>query len=257
MYELELIEKTPDKVTSVRPHEHPMWELFYVRIGTGVYHNDGKDYPFSPGDIFITRPEEQHYERSAQGYGNYYLFFREFYLPASKPFYQLHDMETQPLLALLQLLYHASHTETSYLLHSALLESVHQYVRMLLPDVSQNQYVDILRQEINENFSNPAYTPMVQTEQRPFCADHFRKLFVKTVGTTPLQYLISQRINHAKLLINDRQHLQLSMKEIAFASGYSDYYYFSRQFKHQTGFSPREWARLSPYNAHGSEETEE
>lgn len=29
-----------------------------------------------------------------------------------------------------------------------------------------------------------------------------------------------------------------------------DYSYFSRQFKQQTGFPPREWAHISPYTTH-------
>lgn len=247
MYDFVLIDKTSDSLTAVTKHAHPMWELFYVRVGTGHYHNSGQSYPFSPGDIFITRPDELHYETSPQGYGNYFVFFRDFFLPPDRPFYHLHDVEDCSLLALLQVLYHAAHNEPNYSLCSALFESIHQYICTLLPNTEQNVYVERLKQEIDANFCNPDYKPTSQVKDSPFCADHIRRIFTKSVGYTPLQYLISLRINHAKqLIISSRYHL--SLKKIAFDSGYSDYYYFSRQFKQQTGFSPREWAKLSPYN---------
>lgn len=248
MYNLILIEKTQDCVTSVPEHMHNMWELFYVRTGTGTFHNNGHTYPFSPGDIFITRPGELHYEISKDGYGNYFCFFQSFFLPPDKPFYWLHDAENTPLLKLMQLLYQASKSETGFHLRSTLFESFHQYVRTLLPDAQQNTYVEKLKQEIDDNFHNPNYTLALTNDDGPFCSDHIRRLFVKSVGLTPLQYLISLRIGNAQILISERRKNNMTLKEIAFASGYSDYYYFSRQFKKQTGFSPREWINLSPYD---------
>ena len=42
MYDLVYIDRTADHVTTVPNHNHVLWELFYVRTGTGVYCNRGK-----------------------------------------------------------------------------------------------------------------------------------------------------------------------------------------------------------------------
>lgn len=248
MYNLILLDKTQDFVTSVPEHKHNVYELFYVRTGTGTFYNNGQSYPFSPGDIFIVRPDELHYESSKDGYGNFFCFFQSFFLPPDKPFYQFHDSENSPLFHLIQLLYQAIKSNTGLQVRSTLFEAIHQYVRTLLSDAWQDSYVDKIKQEINENFRDPHYVPSLTNSDCPFCPDHVRRLFVKSVGLTPLQYLITLRIGNAQALIRDQHKNHMLLKEIAFASGYSDYYYFSRQFKKQTGFSPQEWIKLSPYN---------
>lgn len=62
-----------------------------------------------------------------------------------------------------------------------------------------------------------------------------RRNFKRKLGVSPHQFLIEQRVRHArqKLLETD-----VPIKQIARELGYSDVYYFSRQFKHLTGISP-------------------
>ncbi len=62
-------------------------------------------------------------------------------------------------------------------------------------------------------------------------------LFKKEYGISPQQYLINRRIEMAKHLLiqKDESH---TVKEIAYATGFSDPLYFSRLFKKSTGFSP-------------------
>jgi two-component system response regulator YesN len=75
----------------------------------------------------------------------------------------------------------------------------------------------------------------------PLNDDYIRKLFLKEVGTTPLQYLTEKRINHAKQLLETRYETSTTIKEIADKAGFNDQYYFSRAFKKVTGKSPSEW----------------
>lgn len=65
--------------------------------------------------------------------------------------------------------------------------------------------------------------------------EKFRKLFARTYGTSPKQYRLRHRIDVAKRMLVERQ---LSMKEIAFALGYSEVANFANQFKRVTGISP-------------------
>lgn len=64
---------------------------------------------------------------------------------------------------------------------------------------------------------------------------YFRKLFKKEYGTSPKKYIVSLRIQNAVGLISTGYY---SLKEVAYMSGYTDYKYFSSEFKKCKGISP-------------------
>ena len=68
----------------------------------------------------------------------------------------------------------------------------------------------------------------------------FRRQFKQRMGLSPRAYLLSQRINRAKQLLTDTTQ---PIKQIASALGYSDVYFFTRQFKEQTGLPPALYRR--------------
>ena len=57
---------------------------------------------------------------------------------------------------------------------------------------------------------------------------------------TPIQFLISQRINYAKNLL---QNKSIPIKEVAALCGYQNQLYFSNDFRKHTGCSPREFCK--------------
>ena len=67
---------------------------------------------------------------------------------------------------------------------------------------------------------------------------YFRKLFKEDYGISPQKYIIHLRIQCAKELISTGYY---SLKEIALMSGYTDYKYFSTEFKKQVGVSPSDY----------------
>ena len=67
---------------------------------------------------------------------------------------------------------------------------------------------------------------------------YFRKLFKREFGISPKKYVINKRIEYAVSLLEAGYH---SLKEIAYMCGYSDYKYFSVEFKKATGRSPSEY----------------
>ncbi len=64
---------------------------------------------------------------------------------------------------------------------------------------------------------------------------HFYRLFKKTFGKSPNQYLIQKRLNHAKKLLSTQS---ISITELASFCGYPDIFTFSKSFKKQFGFPP-------------------
>ncbi|MDL2234097.1 AraC family transcriptional regulator [Ruminococcaceae bacterium OttesenSCG-928-L11] len=63
----------------------------------------------------------------------------------------------------------------------------------------------------------------------------FRTLFKARTGLSPLDYLTVLRINQARQLM---MQTDMSVGEIAGATGYVDQLYFSRIFRKRTGFTP-------------------
>lgn len=69
---------------------------------------------------------------------------------------------------------------------------------------------------------------------------YFRKLFKEEYGISPQKYIINLRIEYAVNLLSAGY---FSLKEVALLSGYSDYKYFSVQFKKIIGQSPNEYIK--------------
>ena len=66
----------------------------------------------------------------------------------------------------------------------------------------------------------------------------FLRMFQSATGTSPLAWLIEQRIHRACNLL---RHSDKRITEIAFEIGFNDSNYFTRQFRKITGVPPREY----------------
>lgn len=69
---------------------------------------------------------------------------------------------------------------------------------------------------------------------------HFTKAFQKTLGQSPHQWLLEQRVEQARTLLMTSC---LTLSEIAIACGFSDQSHFSRVFAKRVGASPGAWRR--------------
>jgi AraC family transcriptional regulator len=70
---------------------------------------------------------------------------------------------------------------------------------------------------------------------------HFLRLFKKSVGMTPHQYILQQRIDRAKYLLKSSN---LDISEIAFMVGFCDSSHLTRCFKNSLGKTPSQWRQL-------------
>lgn len=68
----------------------------------------------------------------------------------------------------------------------------------------------------------------------------FQRIFMKSQGISPINYLMRLRIKRAMELITD---LSLNIAEVAQASGFEDANYFSRFFRRYVGVSPRQFRK--------------
>ena len=67
---------------------------------------------------------------------------------------------------------------------------------------------------------------------------HFSRVFKSAFGTSPIDWLRRERISQAKRRLADTSD---DIKEIAEQVGYADRYFFSKDFKKHTGFTPSQF----------------
>lgn len=70
---------------------------------------------------------------------------------------------------------------------------------------------------------------------------YFSRLFKQSKGCSPHQYILQERVKRAKYLLRDSN---LSIAEIALASGFSHQSHLNRYFKRMVGMTPREYSNL-------------
>jgi len=119
-----------------------------------------------------------------------------------------------------------------------LLLELEQHV--LLPDASTSRKIDKLTSRIREN-PGGIYTVREMAAESGLSEGHFRRLFKRATETTPTQFVVSSRIRLAKYYLLETK---LPVEEIATLCGYSDIFFFSRQFKDRCDASPSHFRKF-------------
>ena len=92
---------------------------------------------------------------------------------------------------------------------------------------------------IHKNYNQPLVIKELAQEVH-LSNSRFRTVFKNLTGLSPMEYLTTLRINHARQLM---PLTALSICEIASRVGYDDQLYFSRIFKKKTGVTPRDYRK--------------
>ena len=109
--------------------------------------------------------------------------------------------------------------------------------------VPKNEYLDkemdrtvtYFNENYNRDINIDAYAG-----SRGMSVSWFIRSFRKYTGQTPMQFILSIRINNAQILLETTQY---SINEIASIVGYDNQLYFSRLFRKQKGCSPSEYRK--------------
>ena len=80
-------------------------------------------------------------------------------------------------------------------------------------------------------------------EELRITPNHLNKLFRQYLGVTPSLYLQNRRLLQAETLLKNTSR---TIREIAFACGFSDANYFTRCFRNKNGMTPGEYRRIIP-----------
>lgn len=228
------------------------YNLWVALEGQGVLNTLGKDYHIQPGTAFVFLPhQEVSAEKSTdQPFRNFACRF----FPPQGTAEAMRDCASKLMgiqardLALTKALCRAAVQSTSYKdelskqqtngLCFQLLARIWRDAHMPHqsdPDMAIIRLMERLREQPAERLSLEA-----MAEATKLSLPQFNRRFLALSGESPMNFSIRQRIVHAKHYLHGSS---LQISEIADALGYSDIYFFSRQFKKDTGMSPSAYRR--------------
>lgn len=98
---------------------------------------------------------------------------------------------------------------------------------------------------IIENYTDPMITVAEISKIIGISETHLRRLLKDKLNMSPIKYITHLRIEKAKNML---ENTNCTVSEIASLSGFSDQYYFSREFKLNVGIAPTDYKRQSQKN---------
>jgi AraC family L-rhamnose operon transcriptional activator RhaR/AraC family L-rhamnose operon regulatory protein RhaS len=254
-------------------HQHDFSELVIITGGSAIHTIDGVAYPIHRGDIYVLHGDTAHgFNQPDQ-----LELFNIMYDPAIftvlqpelrkmpgfqalfvlEPIYRRQDCFKHHLhlspgqMALPLDLLHTMQMESDALQEGneqALLSYFQAMVAFLCRVYSLEKpgqdccFLPLARAfaQIEQNYLQPLSVSAIAAEI-PMSLRHFIRIFRLTYQTTPTDYIIRLRLEHARRLL---QAGGLCITEAAAESGFPDSNYFSRQFRRHYGMPPRDYLRF-------------
>lgn len=255
----------------IEEHQHSFFEMAYIVSGTGMFYiceptSGKKEVPYSAGTIFLIPPDTVHCF-TIQTYSKYvFLRFTDqyvtdcigkyvahtLYLPEKTPQIVLTDKEAQIAR---QLITFIADEQTNRQNFSVYLQQ--QWLNSLIVLIARSFLADnqttfpadteetdkalYLLQYIQQHIHQPQMLRIEALCQKFNLSENYIGRYFKHHFQESLQQYISRnRIKMAESLI---KNTQLSMKEIAYRTGYSDACHLTKKFQSYYGISPLKYRK--------------
>ncbi len=251
-------------------HCHDYIELVIILKGKGHFLINGKEYPASEGNIILLNPGTYHKsipdEESSTAFTECYLAFTDVeFINCPKNFFPLfhgYKLITKLPEAWKKEIFHlcnsiaeeskSAETGRYFILKAYLIQ-----ILCLLARFQKQEREDAQKKEMNPRYEFKSFNKKYVIQQiTKYMEEHYQekisldqiaanmylssfyisKLFKSETGDTPINYLISLRMQKAKELLD--LDPEKSIQSVAAAVGYEDAYHFSKLFKKYYGISP-------------------
>ena len=224
----------------------PSSRLYYVLEGGGYVKTDKQDIILEPGNMYLI-PSHFHHNFGCVKMRKLYFMFsltsssNTDILSSLKEVYQMpaDPAEVQVLLNN----YQGTDCLSIMKVHGLLIKHICQMLKANnIPPISMDIHspmVERAKKYIQQNAK--ASTTIKSISQHLFVSEStLRTSFLRETGITMGQYIGTQIVNQAKKLLEQTSR---SIGEISATLGYCDQFYFSRQFKKETGMTPSAYRR--------------
>lgn len=235
-------------------HAHRHAEMFFIMSGSGTFQLQRHSFPVSGRSLVIINPGVMHCEQSNQGSPLEYIVLgvENLEMAADEQGYVLttfnRDWDTVSV-SLRLMLQEARSGQDGYsqvcqrMLEIILLRILRRRGLSLASEavgMDDNRECGMVRRYIDEHFKES-----ITLDQLAELA-HINKYYLvhafrKAYGTSPINYLISRRIQESRFLLTNSNH---SLSQIARILGFSSLSYFSQSFHRTEGVSPMEYRKL-------------
>ncbi len=244
-------------------HTHACTEIFYVVGGSGKFNIEGKLLPVTTDDMVIVNPNVEHTEVSYNQRPLEYIVLGVEGLEYSAGedaderwfMTNLQNAREALLHALREMLREIEFKAVGYelicqdLLEVLILRLMRHAGLQFLPTKTEHRkpgrkpskecaavrhYID---NHFKENINLDMLSELVHVNKY-----YMVHSFTKEYGISPINYLISRRIEESKYLLSDTDH---SLSQISHMLGFSSPSYFSQSFRRLEGMSPMEFRRSS------------
>lgn len=244
-------------------HTHACTEIFYVVGGSGKFNIEGKLLPVTTDDMVIVNPNVEHTEVSYNQRPLEYIVLGVEGLEYSAGedaderwfMTNLQNAREALLHALREMLREIEFKAVGYelicqdLLEVLILRLMRHAGLQFLPTKTEHRkpgrkpskecaavrhYID---NHFKENINLDMLSELVYVNKY-----YMVHSFTKEYGISPINYLISRRIEESKYLLSDTDH---SLSQISHMLGFSSPSYFSQSFRRLEDMSPMEFRRSS------------
>ena len=120
-------------------------------------------------------------------------------------------------------------------------ENKSQHNEVMNLTISSDKIVDNIREILSDKLDCSEHIDLNEISFRiGFSKSYIKSQFKKKTGISIIQYYIDMKVDKAKKLLSQQKY---TVSEISDMLGFGSIYYFSRQFKLQTGMSPTEYIK--------------
>lgn len=250
---------TKQKLPTYRPKGRLDFQLLYIASGKAHFYFDktGEDTIVTAGNMVIYHPKEP------QKYIYYGTDQTEVYWVHFTGNDVKNILRNYGITDDMRVIYTGTSLSFSYIFKQMILElqqCQENYEELLMMHLRQlficihrqiikdkkrkNEYLDT-EMELAVQYFNDNYNTAISIEDyaasRGMSVSWFIRNFKDFFGTTPMQYIVSLRINNAQILLETTSY---SISEIGDIVGYDNPLYFSRIFKKQKGKSPSDYRKM-------------
>lgn len=221
---------------SVQQHRHTYYELVYYAKGSGTSQVGDNLYRFGSGNFILLPPGTAHNEHHGTEGSVICLGFHSGTPLAAA----LHTDQSQTVLEILQdIMQEAAAQSVGYktLLSARLTELCIRVLRLQQCSTVNTKNFEYIIRYLEENYHEKLLLSDC-AQQLNLSYDYFQHRFKQLTGLSPQAFLLQQRLNAAKQLL---QTSNLSCTEIACRCGFSTSAQFSMQFKRAFHLSPLQY----------------
>jgi AraC-like DNA-binding protein len=249
-------------------HDHErLLEICYLADGRQVYEMDGRTYTLEGGDAFLVAPHRVHGTGELpEGKGRLYWLLlappkrRGTYLGLSEEerlqlwerLIRFADSRDRPpvvrigacgdlvLERVFQVFANEEHPFREAEIRNLILRFLFDLINAMEQPISRVS--EAVRRAVKFIDNRPDHMFQVSelATEAGLSPSRFKARFRDEMGVSPADYMLRQKINHAKRLLCDDS---LSITSIAFSLGFSSSQYFSTVFKRYTGQRPRDFRK--------------